>query len=73
MSLASMLCQELQERLVKCPRILEGQRVCGIGNRHQVAAGQTPHDDLLDQGKVARRLCPTHNERGDFHTAQGGA
>ena len=41
--------------------------------RHQVAAGQTPHDDLFDQGKVARRLCPTHNERGDLHTAQGGA
>jgi len=69
----SMLCQEWHEHLVKCRRILKRHRVCGIGNGHGAAAGQAPHNNLIDQRKVARRLCPAHDERGGLHAAQGGA
>ena len=68
-----MLRQELQERLVECRWILERHRVRGVRNGHQVAAGQTPHDDLIDQRKISRRLFPAYDQGGYLHTTKGGA
>jgi hypothetical protein len=68
-----MLREELQERLVKGHRILDRHGVGGLGNGHQAAAGNAPHDDLSHQRKISRRLFPAHDERRCLHAAKAGA
>jgi len=57
----SMLRQELQEHLVEGRRILDGHGVGSLGNGHQAAAGNAPHDDLIDQRIKSRRLFATRD------------
>jgi hypothetical protein len=54
-SLDSMLRQELHKPLIEGSRLLKEHPMHGLGNRHQAAAGQAPHDDLTDRGKEAPR------------------